>query len=314
MGQSQRYKELQLPQLRSFCLAATEGSFTAAAKALGLSNSTVWQQVRALERQLRARLLRRRGRAVEVTDEGRLLLDLVQPHVSGLDSLSRLFEARRADLPQELVVASGAYLFAHHLPAAVQEFRARVPAVPVHLRVAAWSGLHRLLERGEADVAVLACDPDVPRSPYLEYEPLFDEPLTLMLPAGHPLARRKYIPPAELVKHPLLLPPKGGADRKALDRFFRQHNLSDRVHTALVCGLVDVAAQYVARGLGLGLMYVTDDVVRTVPGLQLKVLDAGLERLSIEMAVRKGAHLPDYVEVFRRIVRQLLPPKGSSRG
>src|SRR5262245_32393070 len=107
MGQSQRYKELQLPQLRSFCLAATEGSFTAAAKALGLSNSTVWQQVRALERQLRARLLRRRGRAVEVTDEGRLLLDLVQPHVSGLDSLSRLFEARRADLPQELVVASG---------------------------------------------------------------------------------------------------------------------------------------------------------------------------------------------------------------
>jgi hypothetical protein len=45
MGQSQRYKELQLPQLRGFCLAATEGSFTSAAKALGLSNSTIWQRV-----------------------------------------------------------------------------------------------------------------------------------------------------------------------------------------------------------------------------------------------------------------------------
>jgi DNA-binding transcriptional LysR family regulator len=48
MGQSQRYKELQLPQLRSFCLAATEGNFTSAARALGLAASTVWQQVRAL--------------------------------------------------------------------------------------------------------------------------------------------------------------------------------------------------------------------------------------------------------------------------
>src|SRR5947209_8833707 len=102
MNQDHRYKEIQLAQLRSFCLAATEGNFTAAAKALDLSASTVWQQVRALERVLQAKLLRRRGRAVELTDEGRLLVELVQPHVSGLDSLRRFFEARRAGVRQEL--------------------------------------------------------------------------------------------------------------------------------------------------------------------------------------------------------------------
>src|SRR5438309_8433271 len=95
MSQTHRYKEIQLAQLRSFCLAATEANFTSAAKALGLSTSTVWQQVRALERELRAKLLRRRGRVVKLTDEGRLLLETVQPHVSGLDSLRRLFETRR---------------------------------------------------------------------------------------------------------------------------------------------------------------------------------------------------------------------------
>jgi DNA-binding transcriptional LysR family regulator len=114
MSQSHRYKEIQLAQLRSFCLAATEGNFTEAARALGLSASTVWQQVRALERELKAKLLRRRGREVELTDEGRLLLETVQPHVGALDSLRRLFEARREGIRQELVVASGAYLFAHH--------------------------------------------------------------------------------------------------------------------------------------------------------------------------------------------------------
>jgi DNA-binding transcriptional LysR family regulator len=224
MAHNLRYKELQLPQLRSFCLAATEGSFTSAARALGLSTSTVWQQIRALERQLSARLLRRRGRAVEVTDEGRRLLELVQPHLNGLDSLGRLFDSRRTDRALELVVASGAYLHAHHLPGVVHKFRADWPSVQVHLRVGAWSTLHRLIERGEADLAVLACDPALPRSANLEYQHLFDEQLTLMLPAGHPLTRKDALTPHDLIEHPLILPPEGGADRRVIDRLFQKHN------------------------------------------------------------------------------------------
>jgi DNA-binding transcriptional LysR family regulator len=303
MSQTQRYKEIQLAQLRSFCLAATEGNFTAAARALGLSASTVWQQVRALERELKARLLRRRGRAVELTDEGRLLLETVQPHVSGLDSLRRFFEARREGSRQELVVASGAYLLANHLPGPICQFRAERPTVQVTLRIAAWSALQRIVERGESDVGVLACDPDVPRSPDLEYEHLFDEQLSLILPDGHPLLHARRVRPPDLVKYPLILPPKGGADRQAFDRFLRKHHLADRVQAAVVCGLVDVAKRYVAAGAGVAVLYVTMEAVRT-PGLHVRPLDASIERLPIEMAVRKGTHLQDYVDDFRRIVRQ----------
>jgi DNA-binding transcriptional LysR family regulator len=306
MSQNQRYKEIQLPQLRSFCLAATDGNFTTAARALGLSPSTVWQQVRALERQLHVRLLRRNGRAVELTDDGRLLLELIQQHVSGLDSLGRAFEARRAQAPQELVVASGAYLLAHHLPRPIQQYRAARPSIQLILRIAAWSALHRLIERGDVDVAVLAVDPDVPRSSSLEYEHLFDEPLRLMAPVAHPLTRVKRLRPDQVVKYPLILPPKGGADRKVIERFFRKHNLTDRVQTAVVCGLIDVAKEYVLLGMGVALMYVSEAIVRSTPGLHLRVLDAEIERLPIEMAVRKGAHLPKHVEEFRRVIRQCL--------
>lgn len=312
MNRDHRYKEIQLAQLRSFCLAATEGNFTAAAKALGLSASTVWQQVRSLERELKAKLLRRRGRAVELTDEGRLLLELVQPHVGGLDSLRRFFEARREGVRQELVVASGAYLFAHHLPRPVQQFRAEHPAVQVTLRIAAWSALQRVVERGETDVGVLACDPDVPRSPYLEYEHLFDEQLSLLVPAGHPLLRTKRPTAQELAKHPLILPPKGGADRRAIDRILRKHDLTDRVRTALVCGLVDVAKKYVATGVGVAVMFVTAAAADGTPGLRVRPLEPETERLSIEMAVRKGTHRPDYADDFRRIVRHCLADKNKS--
>jgi DNA-binding transcriptional LysR family regulator len=306
MTQNHRYKEIQLAQLRGFCLAATEGNFTAAAKALGLSASTVWQQVRALERELKAKLMRRRGKAIELTDEGRLLLEAVQPHVSGLDSLRRFFDAHREGSRQELVVASGAYLLANHLPRPIQQFRTEWPNVQLTLRIAAWSELRRVVERGEVDVGVLACDPDVPRSPYLVYEHLFDEPLGVMMPADHPLVRAKRVSPQDLLKYPLILPPKGGADRRAIDRLLRAHNVTDRVQTALVCGLVDVVKKYVTLGVGIALMYVAEEAARGTPGLHVRPLGVEIERLSIEMAVRKGSHRPDYVDAFRRIVRHFL--------
>jgi DNA-binding transcriptional LysR family regulator len=307
MTQDHRYKEIQLAQLRSFCVAATEGNFTSAARALGLSASTVWQQVRALERELKARLLRRRGRAVELTGEGRALLEIIQPHVNGLDSLRRLFESRRADLPRELVLASGAFLFAYHLARPIRRFRESRPDVQLTLRASSWSALHRLIERGEADLAVLACDPDVPRSPYLEFEHLFEEQLTLMAPADHPLLRVRRLTPQEIVKHPLILPFKGGADRKAIDRLLRKHNVADKPRVAMVCGLLDVVKQCVLSGVGVALFYVTDEIKRGAPRLGLRPLEEEVERLAIEMAVRKGASLPDFVEHFRAFVRQCLP-------
>ena len=76
---------------------------------------------------------------------------------------------------------------------------------------------------------------------------------------------------------------------------------------AVVSGLVDVTKEYVARGVGVAVMYVTAAVaVAGSPPLRLRPLDAETEPLPIEMAVRRGAHLPDHVEAFRRAVRECL--------
>jgi DNA-binding transcriptional LysR family regulator len=297
-----RYKEIQLAQLRSFCLVGTEGNFSTAAKSLDLSTSTVWQQVRALERELKVTLLRRKGRLIELTPEGQLLLEMVQPHVSGLDSLRHFFEARRKDLPKEVTLASGAYLFANHLPRPIQEFRATHPGVRVNLRIAAWSGIRRLMERREADIAIMASDVEEPRSGNLEYEHLFDEQFCLMTPAGHRLSRLKRVTPHDLIKYPLIVPPLGGVDRRALDRLFQKHDLADRVQTAMVSNLVDVTKRCVALGVGVALMYVPSTMDPSIPGLSVRVFDPEMEVLPIVVAVRKGAYLPDDVQDFRQTV------------
>ena len=57
MGRDQRYKykDIQLPQLRSFCLAGTEGNFTAAAAALGVRGCQAWQPTFAAPRRIAVR-------------------------------------------------------------------------------------------------------------------------------------------------------------------------------------------------------------------------------------------------------------------
>src|SRR5581483_11722274 len=72
MRRSKISKEIELRHLRTFALAATEGGFSAAAAALGLSVPAVWEQVRSLESILGAALLVRRGRALELTADGKL--------------------------------------------------------------------------------------------------------------------------------------------------------------------------------------------------------------------------------------------------
>jgi DNA-binding transcriptional LysR family regulator len=76
--------------------------------------------------------------------------------------------------------------------------------------------------------------------------------------------------------------------------------------------LIDVAKKYVTLGIGIAVMYVPGEAALGTPGLHVRPLDAELERLPIEMAVRKGSHRPEYVEAFRRIVRQFLAAKDRS--
>ena len=61
-AKSRVYKDTTAQQLRSFHETARLGSFSAAAKSLGLANPTVWQQVRALELDFGEPLLEPRGR------------------------------------------------------------------------------------------------------------------------------------------------------------------------------------------------------------------------------------------------------------
>jgi DNA-binding transcriptional LysR family regulator len=300
-----RYKDIQLTQLRSFCVAATRGNFTSAAEALGLSVSTVWEQVRALEQKLGGVLFRHRGRSVELTAQGQALLELVQPHINGLDSLERLFEARCAELPPQLTVASTQYLLRYHLPRPIQEFSRKHPQI--HLNVQApGAEVMPLVERGEADLAIAPYDREKPRSPALEYEDLFELPFMLLTAADHPLARKRKVQFPDVIQYPLILPSPESYTRRVMDRIWHRHGFTGPLRVVMETLTFDTIQKYVALGVGVGLMHMSDKADRSMEGLHWRVFDPAMERLPVALAVRKYAHLAEPVQEFCALVRRHL--------
>lgn len=312
MGMISRYKhkDIQLSQLRSFCLVAAEGNFTAAAAALGLSTSAVWQQVRALELKLGETLVRRRGRTVELTVAGRLLLELAQPHVSGVDSLARLFESRQAALPDPLTVVSTPHMLTYHMPELVHDFVEKRPTARITLRAARWHEILELVERGEVDLGITPIDRHTSNRPALVYEPLFELPFVLLTSARHPLRRKKTLRPRDLTQYPFIVQTKDTCDHASLTRMLHQDGVAiEQLQIVLVSHTVDMTFRYVARDVGIALAHIDPHTCRSVPGVHGRVFDPRRERLPFVLVTRKGSYRSPMAEDFRDAVKKVFVQK-----
>ena len=122
---------------RVFQSAARHLSFTAAARELGLTQSAVSQQVRALEGRLGVALFHRQARGIALTDDGRKLLPEITSGLSVLDNAVSAFDFGPRE---ELVTVATSISFAHwRLAPVLSRFLAAHPAIKVRLLSTVWS-------------------------------------------------------------------------------------------------------------------------------------------------------------------------------
>ncbi len=258
------FKELRFRQLRAFCVAAHTGSFAAAADSLGVSRPALWHQVRSLEAEFAAELIRIEGRRVELTAEGQLLFDLAAPVVEAFDSIKDLFADRRRQTPRTLTIATTASLLNNELRHALVRFQEEHPHVRLRFHEGPSRECVRRLEEGEVELAFFGHLGDEPVSPRLHLSPIGRYPVVAVVARDHPLARLRRLDARELVKHTLILPATDTSARHILDAFFTQAGVNGRLKIALEA---QNAIQFAnADALKLG------TIVTTVSPLRLREL------------------------------------------
>src|SRR3954454_732435 len=184
--------------LRVLREVAQMGSFSAAARSLGYTQSAVSRQVAALEVVAGRRLVDRGREGVTLTPAGARLLPRAVRIIDELDAAVR--EAAGAE------AAAGPVRLGAFAPAVAglvpQALAGLAPELRVTVREGTTPALTRSLRAGTLDLAILARTPPFrppdAESPALELPTLFERPLVVGVAAGHPLARAGAVEVAQL--------------------------------------------------------------------------------------------------------------------
>ena len=237
----------RLKQLRSFCQVVRWRSFTRAAEHLGLSQSSVSQQVRSLETEFGATLFERDGRHVTLTHPGEDLYRLAASLVAGMDRLPDTFAEEHAGaLPPDLHIAAGEAASAFILPPYLKRFRDEHPETRLIVRSGPGrQGVRWLLDH-EVELMVGAVDttPDT-----LDFHPLFSSNHVLLVPLDHPLAGRESVEPGEAVAYPAVMATGGTRTRQFSD--FIHGALGVNPRSAVEVDGWETAKRYVEAGIGI---------------------------------------------------------------
>lgn len=246
------YKNNRLKQIRAFCQVVRSGSITVASQKLFLSQPSVTLQIQALERELKTTLFERRGPTMRLTPDGEALYALAEPLVQGVDGLHANFEAQHGRLESgELNIGAGESTILYILPEVVSRFTKAYPGI--HLRLHNETGRDglKMLKSDEIDFAVGSML-DVPDD--ITYQPLVTFDPVLIVPIGHPLAKKKKVTLEDVSHYGLILPPRHLSTWGVVKYVFQQHKLSFKV--TLEAGGWEVIKKYVE--LGMGISIVTD--------------------------------------------------------
>ena len=144
---------------RAFLVTAEEGSFSGAARALGMAQPTVGRQVAALEAELDVTLLERVGRGMQLTATGLELVEHVRAMGEAATRTSLSAAGHSLSLEGPITVTAGEAISAFVLPPVVARIRAEYPGID--LEIVASNRPSDLLRR-EADIAVRNFQPTEP--------------------------------------------------------------------------------------------------------------------------------------------------------
>ena len=198
---------MDLTAVRSFVTVAEQSSFSRAADLLMIAQPAVSQQIKRLERELGAQLLRRSTRRVELTQAGQAFMPRARAILAEVDRAEQEMRLLAAGLAGRVAVGFVGTATYDLLPRLSRAVRAHSPAVRLELFGEQLSpGLEvDLLER-RVDVAVLR---DPTRDPSLRIHWLRSERLVAALPADHALADREDVAVRDLAAEVFVTHPSG---------------------------------------------------------------------------------------------------------
>ena len=186
---------MNLKQFRYVLVLSQEGSFSAAAEALNISQPSLSQYVKKIENEIGMPLFDRTGGNVRLTDAGHAYIDAGRKILDIEHRMQGRFNDLRENKTGTVRIGTSPFRSASAMPEIVKAFKEKYPGVCIEIHENDTASLMEGLAHGEYDLCLTMLPVD---ETAFEYEKIYDEEIVLAAPASYPeldainMPERKY--------------------------------------------------------------------------------------------------------------------------
>ncbi|MAM76846.1 MAG: transcriptional regulator [Tistrella sp.] len=282
-GRAEGLMKLGMRQLDAFQAVMTLGTVTSAANVLATSQPAVTRSIRQLEDATGLQLFRRvRGR-LEPTADARELMETVRQSYAGIDRIAQVASQLRRRHTGHLRVGCLPAFAQGFIARTIADFLADHPKASLSVTPLMSSDVVRATRSREVDIGIAAYDIDVTG---LDTRPFTDCPEIAVVPAGHPLADRQVVAPADLAGQPLVMLGASDPYRQRLDRLLAGEGVTparlvETPTSSALCAMV-------VEGVGVGVVNPITALDFIGQGLVMLRLAADLPFVTTRLQVTTG--------------------------
>ncbi len=255
---------IEISQLRVFLAAAEEKNFSAAAKRLHLSQSAVSQNIQALEKAYGVELFIRRGRSVELSEEGESIIPTAREVINAARLLEDSLQNVHNEVGGELIIGCSTSAGKYLMPTLLSSFQRQYSAVLPRVKIMGRGFVYEKLLNETIPIGISSKLFDHRE---LESVPLFEDHVILIAHPDHPWTEFGRALPADLIDQPIIVRENSSGTcevvmegLKTLDTTMDMLNITMELGNAEAIemavengvGIAFVSEMVAARGLAMG--------------------------------------------------------------
>lgn len=277
-----------------------QGSLTAAAGTLCLTQSALSHSVKKLEQQLGTDIWIREGRSLRLTQAGQFLLAVSQRVLPQLKLAEDRLQQYAIGERGTLRIGMECHPCYQWLLKVVSPYLAVWPDVDVDVKQKFQFGGIGALFGYEIDLLVT---PDPMRKPGLHFEPVFDYEQVLLVARDHPLAQQSHVKPAQLSTQTLITYPVSIERLDIYTQFLMPAGITPQRHKAIET--TDIMVQMVASGRGVAALprWLAQEYAQKMAVVAVRLGRQGIAK-QIHLGVRESDLHIDYLQDFIQRARQ----------
>lgn len=234
-----------LRQLKVFITTAEHKKMSLAAKHLFISQPTISQIISDLEKEYNIELFERKGKELQITPAGELLLENAKKLVAINDAL--ILDMKNFHSIRPLRIGTTMTIGNNLIASVAKELELLYPDIDTYVKVTNTAHIEMLLLRNDLDIALVE---GIINHPEIITTPVLKDELCIICSKSNPLARKKEIEIKDLDKQSFILREKGSGTRDIFERLMNAHQIEYKIKWE--CASNSAILDAVSNDLGFG--------------------------------------------------------------